>query len=493
MPLPMKLNILSLIILILLSAPLTAKPLAGIVFFDHNTSRGEIFASLIEKHSINILNNTGIFSTINEGIINRELKKFTCIDEKCILNFAENAGIDLIIKGKISDHGDHAILTLNGFGIKNPFNKKLIYSYKVKVPAHDSITPRDFSLIFEEHSGIFISKLLKAFIFPVELTSEGGSVKAATELKVNGSYRIFNAHASAPEKSPVTIDLKDNRGHLPGHILSGGERIFLRFRKEGEDLNKYYIDGKKDIVFEEPSLYDTLFVFFFTVPGSATMPISAPLLGYFNNDDWQGLGLWGVNASPYLYAEARGFLNSPSRLKKDKKDISKDDRALNYFAWYMLLAGGTPLFIDSFASKYLYDASNFKEKQGLMGNPYTAAYLAAVSNGGGMFYRGHRSWGYFYFHINNILLYSVLREFSRPETYDNSTNKYSRGDNNKKRGALFASALTLSKAAEIVHSIIIKDNIKNGNVKNEYILPEIFMTLDSSNIPVYNLGLSLKF
>ena len=489
----MKLNILSFILLILLAVPVTAKPLAGIVFFDYNSSRGEIFASLIEKHSINILNNSGIFSTINEGIINRELKKFTCIDEKCILNFAENAGIDLIIRGKITDNGDYAILTLDAFGTGIPFNKKLIYSYKVKIPAHDSITPRGYSLICEEHSGIFISKILGIFKFPVELTVEEGTVKVTTELDVNGLHRIFSPDVSGNLQASGILDFKNNRADPAGHIISGGEMIFLQFQKEGGNLYRYYVDGKKDLVFEEPSLYDTLFVFFFTIPGSATMPFTAPFLGYFNNDDWQGLGLWTLNASPYLYAEARGFINSPSRLKKDKKNISKDDRALNYFAWYMLLAGGTPLFIDSFASKYLYDASSFKEKQGLMGNPYTAAYLAAVSNGGGMFYRGHRSWGYFYFHINNILLYSMLREFSRPETYDISADQYSKGDNNKKRGALFASALAISKTAEIVHSIIIKDRIKNGNVESEYIIPEIFMTLDSRNNPVYNLGFSLKF
>lgn len=110
-----------------------------------------------------------------------------------------------------------------------------------------------------------------------------------------------------------------------------------------------------------------------------------------------------------------------------------------------------------------------------------------------MFYRGHRSWGYFYFHLNNILLYSALREFARPETYDNSTGEYTKGTNNKKRGLVFASALAISKTAEIVHSIFIKDNIKNGTIKHEYILPEIFMTLDSDNNPVYNLGLSRKF
>lgn len=489
----MKLKNFFIIFIIFTAAPLAAKPLAGIVFIDNNTTRSEIFASLAEKHTINILNNTGIFSTINEGIINRELKKFLCLDEKCILNFAENAGIDLLLTGKIIDSGDSAIITLKAFGPGEPYRKKLIYSYTVKIPAHNSITPGGYSLIFEEHSGIFISRVLELFTFQVKLTAAGESIKADTELKVNGSYRIFNVHASAPLKSSAAADFKDNRAPLAGLILSEGDSIFLQFRKEGEVLYKYYVDGKKNLVFEEPSLYDTLFVFFFTIPGSATMPLSAPLLGYFNNDDWQGLGLWALNASPYLYAEARGFINSPSRLKKDKKDISKDDRALHHFAWYMLLAGGTPLFIDSFASKYLHEASNFRDKQGLMGNSYTAAYLSAVSNGGGMFYRGHRSWGYFYFHLNNILLYSALREFARPETYDNSTGEYTKGTNNKKRGLVFASALAISKTAEIVHSIFIKDNIKNGTIKHEYILPEIFMTLDSDNNPVYNLGLSRKF
>lgn len=489
----MKLKNIFFLFLLFLSAPLAAKPLAGIAFIDYNTARGEVFAALTEKHAITILNNSGIFSAVNEGIINRELKKFLCLDEKCILNFAVNAGIDLLITGKITDAGDSALLTLKAFGTGEPYRAKLIYSYTVKIPAHDSITPGSYSLIFEEHSGIFISTVLGKFTYPVKLIVEAGVVKADTELEVNGSYRIYNVNATAAGEKPVTLDFKDNLAHLSGQNISDGDSIFLNFREKGESLKLYYVDGKKNIVFEEPSLYDTLFVFFFTVPGSATMPLSAPLLGYFNNDDWQGLGLWALNASPYLYAEARGFINSPARLKKDKKDITRDDRALNYFAWYMLLTGGTPLFIDSFASRYLYEASNFYQKQGLMGNSYTAAYLSAVSNGGGMFYRGYRSWGYFYFHLNNILLYSALREFARPETYDNSTGEYIKGQNNNKRGAIFASALAVSKTAEIIHSVLIKDNIKNGTMKHEYILPEIYMSMDSRNNPVYNLGISLKF
>jgi len=159
----------------------------------------------------------------------------------------------------------------------------------------------------------------------------------------------------------------------------------------------------------------------------------------------------------------------------------------------MLLAGGTPLFIDSFASKYLYDASNFHPRQELMGNNWTAFYLSAVSNGGGMFYKGHRSKGYFYFHLNNILLYATLREFSRPEKRDPGTGEYTKGDSNKKKGAIFASVLALSKTIEIAHTLITVENIKNGTVEKEYLIPEVYMTLDSGNSPVYNLGFTLRY
>ena len=128
-----------------------------------------------------------------------------------------------------------------------------------------------------------------------------------------------------------------------------------------------------------------------------------------------------------------------------------------------------------------------------MGNNWTAFYLSAVSNGGGMFYKGHRSLGYFYFHLNNILLYATLREFSRPENRDPDTGIYSKGKINKKKGAALASALALSKTVEMVHTIFTTENIQNGKVEDEYIIPQIFMTIDSGNSPVYNLGFTLRY
>lgn len=481
-----------IILFMLICSTAVSKPLAGTAFPEYNTGRGEIFAAFAEKHCIKILNDTGIFSTINEGIINRELKKFICIDEKCILNFSRNAGINLLIKGSINDRGEYIILNLNAYGTAHPFQGKLICSYKAKIKSERSITPAGYSLIIEEHSGRFISKVLKKFVYPVPVIADGNNIKADTELKVNGRYKLYKDESS-PVKNVSYINFKDSLSSQIDPPVIKGAFIYLSFKDKSRELYSYYVGGKNSLVFEKPSFYETLFVFFFTVPGSATMPLSAPILGYFNNDDWKGLGLWGINAAPYLYAEARGFINSPGRLKKEGKNISRDDRALNYFAWYMLLAGGTPLFIDSFASKYIYDASNFHPKQTLMGNSWTAFYLSAVSNGGGMFYRGYRSWGYFYFHLNNIFLYSTLREFSRPEKRNPLTGTYEKGESNKKKGAIIASALAISKTVEIIHTLITNENIKNGTVEEEYVTPEIFMTIDPDNKPVYNLGFSLKY
>ena len=455
-----------IIVFMLICSNAAAKPLAGTVFLEYNTGRGEIFAALAEKHCIKILNNTDIFNTINEGIINRELKKFICIDEKCILNFSKNAGIHLLIKGSIEDRGKYIILNLKAYGTAPPFNGKLICSYKAEINSNRSISAEAYSLIVEEHSGRFISKVLEKFIYPVELISDDNNIKADTELKVNGKYKLYSKEYS-PGQTERYIEFKNSLSPQVDPQAINGDFIYLLFKNKSKELYSYYVDGKNAIVFEKSSFYDTFFIFFFTVPGSATMPLSAPILGYFNNDDWKGLGLWGINAAPYLYAEARGFINSPERLKKEDKNISRDDKAMNYFAWYMLLAGGTPLFIDSFASKYLYDASNFHPKQKLMGNSWTAFYLSAVSNGGGMFYRGHRTWGYFYFHLNNILLYSTLREFSHPEKRNPDTGIYEKGENNKKMGAVIASALVIAKTVEIIHTLITNENIKNGTVETK--------------------------
>ena len=438
----MKIKLIPIIIL-LLTGSLYANPVAGVSGILSNTGRGSSIALLIEQHLIEILKKNN-FDTIQAEIINRELTKFNCLEEKCILNFAENADIDLIIRGAVIDKQNSLEVKLEAYGINTPFNKRLINRYEVKIPLNTNLNLalKEFSLIGEEHAAEFISKTLNVFVYPIN-----------------------------------TKNSKDG---------------FIHYKDKGREISNYYDNRKREIVFEKTSIYDTFFLLAVTPIASASMPAASPLLGYYMNNDWAGLGLWMLNAPPYLYLEARGFINSPKKLKNKNEDISKDDKAINYFAWYMLLIGGMPLFVDSFAQSYLNQASYFNNVS-LMGSDVSAGMLSLISNGAGLFYKGERYWGYFYFHLNNILLYMTMRSLSYPEYYNDISNTYDKGSRNKNRAIIYGSILILTKTAEICHAVITKENISSGEVINEYIIPAPLFTLDDKGLPIFGVSVSMKF
>ena len=223
------------------------------------------------------------------------------------------------------------------------------------------------------------------------------------------------------------------------------------------------------------------------------MPLAAPILGYYQNSDWSGLMFWAINATPYLYLEYKGFYETPDDLKTRNRDITSDEIARNRFAYYMFFTGGLSLFVDAFSHQYLKDASNYSGMQPLMGNSFSAAYLALVSGGGGHFYRGDRLWGYFYFHLNNILLYLTIREFSPAEKYDSATGTYNKGSVDKDRGYLYAGIFGVAKIVEIIHAVLTKDRISNGTViEEEYVFtPRVFLYDDRSL--GYGVQWSLRF
>ena len=428
-------------IFILLSTSLYAYPVAGVSTILSNTTRGNTIALLIEQHLLDILKKNN-FDTIQAEILNRELTKFNCLGEKCILNFAENADIDLIIYGSVIDKGNSIEIKLEAYGINTPFNKRLINRYEVKIPLNNgvNISFTEFSLIGEEHAAKFLSKTLNVFVWN--------------------------------NKESLTL---------------------VPYKDKGQDLSDYYDNRKREIVFGQTSVYDTIFLLAITPVASASMPVASPFLGYYMNNDWEGLGLWMINAPPYLYLEARGFINSPKKIKSRNEDISKDDKAINYFAWYMLFLGGMPLFVDSYVPGYLNQASYFTKSQGFLGNNVSAGMLSLISNGAGLFYRGERYWGYFYFHLNNILLYMTMRSLSYPEYYNEMSNTYERGSRDKNKAIIYGSILIVSKTIEICHAVIAKENISSGRITNEYIIPAPLFTLDDKGFPVFGVSVTAKF
>ena len=482
---------ISLLILLVLSVK-TAQgaPLAAVSYISYNSQRAKAVAVLLEQHGVEILKKYG-FETINQGLISKEIEKNSCFEETCLLRFAANAQIQLMISGHVEDRGDYIQITLKSFGTDLPFNGRLVMSKTVQIPVTGAISAREFSLICEENAAIFLAATLRSFTCPALLIKkERGYI---VDSPVTGRYGIYYAESSGGIKKSGECTVSNGKVESPESKIGAGAFILLEFYPQSEQIELYYSSRKQEIVFQEANIYDTLFIMLTTPLASATMPFAAPVFGYYTFGDWSGMGLWALNVWPYIYLEAKGFIDSPENLKHERQDITRDDRAANHFAWYMLIAGGMPLFMDAYAHHYLGDASLFIGRQRFLGSNYTAGYLALVSNGGGMFYKGQRGWGYFYFHLNNALLYMTIRESSVPEYYDEATGMYSKGDRNTDRALIYGGILTASKIIEITHTLLTGTDLECGETVDEYIIPRPLFSLDSSGSPFLGISLTLRY
>ena len=394
----------------------TARPLIGFTGIAGSSPRTTTLSGLLEEHLIRITESTAIFSTINPSLLKSELTKFNCIDEKCILPFASRAGISLIVKGAFEDRGDSVMLRLFAYNTDVPGYGKIIYSHCIRIPMRQKYSLREFSYICEEHAGRFLSGVIKNFKSPVYFKKQALSGEKEELAGLHGKHTLFRF--DGPDcgggirmfsaVGTVLVDKGAVKKNISGRPVRDGDFILRAYSKEADFLQEFYPGRKKEIIFERSTLSDTLWVALFTAPASAVMPLTVPALGHYVNSDWNGLLLWGVNATPYLYLEADGFLDRPAERRGENKDIPRSVTARNIFAWYMLCAGGASLFVDGFAHQYCVDAAEYAEVHPLMGNPLTAGYLSLICGGGGHFYRGYRLWGYFYFHLNNILLYHYI-------------------------------------------------------------------------------------
>ncbi len=476
------------------------KPLLGIGSITSNSPRTTVLAGMLEKHLINITGTSGIFELVNTSLLRSELRRFKCIEEKCILRFAGDSGISVIIDGSFYDSGDSLKLTLRSYGTDIPYRKRMINRYSVEIPMNQSISSREYSYICEEHAGRFISRFFSTFRSPVYLKAEGSGLRPDSGKLINGRFDVYRFSGKKGEEfrnygKIGEVKIKKNR------ILTGDASVKLREndfifsvnRDRGEFYDSFYRGRKKELVFSETGLNDTLYKVLLTVPASASMPFAAPVLGYYTNSDWTGLGLWTVNAAPWLYLEYRGLTDDMEESRKRGEDLGRERLVRNRFAWYMLLTGGTSLFVDAFSSQYLKEAADYQGMVPLMGSSLSAGYLALISGGGGHFYRGHRGWGYLYFHLNNLLLYYTIREFTPGERYNSLTGRYEKDETDKERAYLMAGAYGLLKTIEVIHAVLIHDRIENGNIIEETGSLEPLVSFDERSNPALGLKYTYRF
>lgn len=438
-----------------------AKPKAGIGIIRGYSSDENYLATLIRGHCVNISTWLGIFDIINPDNLLGQLKRLPCTEEQCILQFARDASLQIIVLGIVERSPQGYVITINAYGLDMPYFGKQILSYSTEVSVNVlDKADREASYIAEEIASQFMARLCEEYLFP--LTIQNNFVTG--DYTITGSYTYYTVKTMFQGYTVLipagTIDVDNNT--VAGSVPDGCV-ILINFKKESDYIKNFYYGRKQEIVFKKPQAEDSCILMAFTVPASASMPLVVPLFGYYSNEDYSGLLLWTGNVVPYIGLEMWGFVNRPAELKKRNNDISRNQIALHYFAWYMLLVGGMPSFVDAFSHQYLQQARYYQGQVPTMGSKTTEVYLALLGSGSGMFYKGNRLWGYVYFHLTNICMYGLLYNYAKPLQWDEANNRYIEGSSHSKAMYAFAGLLSLVKIAEIVHTISVPYALSVGS------------------------------
>lgn len=472
------------------------KPLIGIATVRSNSPRAMALTSLLDENLARLVERSGLFQTVNPALLREEIKKFGCTDEQCLLGFARDAGLSLVIRGDLDDTGDFINLTLRAYGTDFPYQRQAVYQYMVRIPMIGQYGQVEYSNITGEHAGIFFSRLLARYQAAHTVAAGPGNIMKVIQ-SLTGSYTLYRPEPAADKNSLRGFRSIGTARLTAGTIVKSdtpaqpGDFILTGYGETARFIERLVYEGKREVVFRTASPLDTLYALLLTGPASAVMPLLAPTLGYYRSSDWTGLALWTFNVTPYLYLELNGLSNYFANYYKKKKTVPRDVQAQYYFGWYMLCAGGSSLFVDSLAHGMLGKAANYQGTQPYMGNALTAAYLALVSGGGGHFYRGHRLWGYIYYHADNLLLYFMISEFCPERKFNPLTQTFTTGKINRARAYSLMSAFCAVKIAEIIHAVFIRDSVRNGDIIDEGYSIEPVIYADEKNDT--SLGLQYSY
>ncbi len=466
------------------------KPLVAIAIIKNDSPRTVVLTAILEENLYRIVESTGLFSAVKPAQFRDELKKFGCIEERCLLGFTRDAGISVLLRADFDDSDDFITLTLTAYGIDIPYQGSVIYSSRARIPMYGKYGTAEYSSITEEHGGIFISRFLKRYRMPVYFESDAKNDILAGR-NMTGSFEVYRAEKATDRKSIRSIAkvgqtmLRAGRPAPSATQLRPGDFILAGYPELADSMDTYFYQRKKEGVLRKTAVTEALYALLATGPASATMPILAPFLGYYRNSDWNGFSLWAFNLAPYLYLEINGLANYWANYYKKKKSVPRDVQAQYYFGLYMLTAGGASLFADALSHTMLKKAAEYQGVQPFMGNIVTAGYLALVSGGGGHFYRGDRLWGYLYFHADNLLLYFTLREFFPDRVYQPLTGLFKTKKINPIRAYTLLSVTCAVKLGELLHAVFMRDRIRNDDIiENNYSVDPFISAGDGSGLNV---------
>jgi hypothetical protein len=394
------------------------------------------------------------FVFVNQNLINEQMQKYSCTDESCLLSFAREAKIDCLIFVSAEEDREFVRVTYTARVPSVPYGGKAVKTYTAFIPK-SGYSLDVMTAATEEHAGRFLSLLLESVSLPLDASVSSGRLNLPE--KVSGRREVFRRIKGSLFYETAGTD-SFNEGVSEKNGYDPGESYFVLrdFTREG-NLFSEYIYGRKHEMLFGPSQSSRLSVLAFVPVISAVSPVALPL-GYYRNSDYRGLLYSGCAMTPWAVISAR-YLKT-AYWDKDSH-LTRREKGGRNFGLYWVFAGNASLVVDMYAHEALKSSANYRQEE-YLGSTGTAAGLAALTPGGGMFYRGERLYGHLYYQAGTFLMYKTMMSFAAGEKYDPDTGRYEKVKADRKKGYAWLAGFLALKGCEIIHASVSRDNIDSG-------------------------------
>gem|GEM_PF-2838265 len=444
-----------------------AEPLIGCTLIETNSGRTsalkEMFISSIGRFCETFRGG----DLVNSNLLDDQIRRFGCTDERCLLSFMRDAKIDILISGSIQEKDNSIVFNIIARSYNNPFHGKPICTRTSVVQVSSKAAVRELGYIAQEEAALLLADVYSEYVklLPVK-KSDNGTSSVNEDISGNFDFYIVTAKGDDGELTQKSGSVKIEHGIL-NSAAKINETCYIgkTYKKESEEVKTYIYGRKKEIVTETKTLEHSLFAIPLVPFLSISSPITIPV-GYYSNADYAGLSIAVINSAPWWYTSFNGLNRNFWNLRHARSELKKHDDGKYLFALYTLSFGSSGYVIDMMARESLSKARRYEERVPYICNDYTAVTLSIVAPGGGMFYRGNRLCGSIYYQMDNLLAYLTIKSFAEKK---------------HRKSASYMTALVSVKIIEAIHAGLSGDPIMSGDIAGAAdILPVVQCDADGS-------------
>jgi hypothetical protein len=140
----MKKRIWLILLLLLPARAFAEEPVMAVLDIAYDTPRLTLVAAMVRNHLQNIANTVGEIGLVKSDSFSQQLAKYDCLEDSCVGRVSADAGIDLVVRGRLRDNGDWLQLELYAFATHYPYYGRVVAAHKVRIPLAVSISaPRN--------------------------------------------------------------------------------------------------------------------------------------------------------------------------------------------------------------------------------------------------------------------------------------------------------------------------------------------------------------